>query len=256
MYRRLAMLLVLLVMAAGCGGTAASNAPPRDVDVVAHRGGVPENTLSAFKAALADPDVDVIEMDVQVSKDGGLFIIHDKTVDRTTDGKGALSELTSEQVKALKTPKGGAESVPTLDEVLALLAGAPGKRAFVEIKNPTPADTPAKVLAALKQHGVVDRSVVISFDRPLLDEVKRLDPQQPVGFVSKAFGNLEKEYPSEYLLVTYGAANKALVAEAQKAGRKVYVWTVNEKPIMETYIKMGVDGIISDQYRLLVEAIR
>jgi glycerophosphoryl diester phosphodiesterase len=256
MHRRLAVLLVLLALTTGCRGPAAPASPARDVDVVAHRGGAPENTVSAFKAALADPDVDVIEMDVQVSKDGGLFIIHDKTVDRTTDGKGAISELTSEQVKALKTPKGGAESVPTLNEVLALLAGAPGKRAFVEIKNPTPADTPAKVLAALKQHGVADRAVVISFDRPLLDEVKRLDPKQPVGFVSKAFGKLEKEYPSEYLMVTYGAATKELVAEAQKAGRKVYVWTVNDKPIMETYIKMGVDGIISDQYRLLIEGTR
>ena len=256
MHRRLAMLLLLLVMVAGCGGTPASTPAAREVTVVAHRGGTLENTLSAFKAALADPDVDVIEMDVQVSKDGALFIIHDKTVDRTTDGKGAISELTGDQVKALKTPKGGAESVPTLDDVLALLAATPGKRAFVEIKNPTPADTPAKVLAALKHHGVADRAVVISFDRPLLDEVKRLDPKQPVGFVSKAFGNVEKEYPSEYLVVTYGAATKDLVAEVQKAGRKVYVWTVNDKPIMETYIKMGVDGIISDQYRLLIEATR
>lgn len=221
--------------------------------MVAHRGGVPENTLSAFKTALADPDAGVIELDVQVSKDGELFVMHDKTVDRTTDGKGSVSDLTAQQMKALKTPKGGSEPVPTLDEVLALLAAAPGKRAFVEIKDPTPADTPDKVLAALKKHSVADRTVVISFDRTLLDAVKRLDPKQPIGFVSKAWGNLEKEYKSEYLLVTYGAATKELVAEAQKAGRKVYVWTVNDKSIMETYRKMGVDGIISDQYRQLIE---
>lgn len=235
------------------GGAKPADARARPAEVVAHRGGKPENTLSAFKAALADPAVGTIEMDVQVSKDGELFIIHDSTVDRTTNGKGLVNDLTAAQMRELRTPKGGAEPIPTLDEVLALLAATPGKRAFVEIKNPTPADTPAKVLGALKKHGVASRSVVISFDRVLLDEVKKLDPGQAVGFVSKSFGNLELSYPSEYLVIAYGAVTPDKLAEAQKAGKQVYVWTVNDRPIIETYRKMGVDGIISDEYRLVAE---
>ncbi|HWI51961.1 MAG TPA: glycerophosphodiester phosphodiesterase family protein [Symbiobacteriaceae bacterium] len=261
--RRLAVTICLLsVVAAGCA-TKSETKPPAaapvqgaaaKAEVVAHRGGKPENTLTAFKTALADPDVGAIELDVQVSKDGQLFIMHDKTVDRTTDGKGEVAALTAAELKGLKTPKGGTEPVPTLDEVLALVAALPGKRVFVEIKEPTPADTPAKVLAALKQHNVADRAVVTSFDRSLVDETRRLDPKQATGFISsKAFDAAEIAFPGEYLFITYTKVFTDKIEAAHKAGKKVYVWTVNDKSSMAIYMGMGADGIVSDEYRLVAE---
>jgi glycerophosphoryl diester phosphodiesterase len=139
----LCTLLLLTGCSAGGGAKPEKGAPavdavapaPVQVEVVAHRGGYPENTLAAFKQALGHPDVGAIELDVQVSKDGELFIMHDKTVDRTTNGKGAVADLTAAQLRALKTPReGAAEPVPLLDEALALVAATPAKRALVEIK--------------------------------------------------------------------------------------------------------------------------
>jgi glycerophosphoryl diester phosphodiesterase len=133
------------------------------------------------------------------------------------------------------------------------VAAAPGKRVFVEIKEPVPADTPAKVLAAIKQQGIADRAIVTSFDQSLLDPVRKLDPGQAVGFISKSFGSTEINYPSQYLLITSGAVTAGQMAEAHKAGKKVYVWTVDEPRAMESFLRMGVDGIISNQYRTLAE---
>lgn len=266
--RRLGAALCTLLVLTGCsagGGAApekgapAANAPasapaPVQVEVVAHRGGYPENTLAAFKQALSHPDVGAIELDVQVSKDGELFVMHDKTVDRTTTGKGAVADLTSAQLRALQTPKTGAgEPIPLLDEALALVAATPAKRVLVEIKEPTPADTPAKVVAAINKHGLGSRAIVTSFDRNLVEASRKLAPAIATGFVSKKFGSDEFSYPGEYLLITSGAVTREKVAEAHKAGKKVYVWTVDEKTPMEGYVLMGADGLISNEYGIAAE---
>lgn len=260
-----ALLCTAVLLAAGCGGKEAGTAPAQapapaakteapalPTEVVAHRGGKPENTLGAFRKALATPEVGAIELDVQVSKDGELFIMHDTTVDRTTNGKGAVADLTAEQIRQLAT-KEGSEPVPTLDQVLAEVARAPGKRVFVEIKGPTPADTPDKVVAAIKKNGVADRATVVSFDRDLVDAVKKLDPKQPTGFISKKFDKDEMEYPGEYLFITSSVVTKEKVEQAQKTGKKVYVWTVDDKLPMERFLLLHVDGIITNEYPLLIQ---
>lgn len=263
--RLLGVALCLLALLTGCSPpgngtsqpapTTAKESPsaPRETEVVAHRGGLPENTLSAFKKALSNPEVGAIELDVQVSQDGELFIMHDKTVDRTTSGKGAVKDLTAAQMRELKTPKGGTEAVPTLDEVLALVAAAPGKRVLVEIKAPVPDETPAKVLAALEKHGLAGRSVVISFDRPLVEAIRKLSPSQATGFLSKQFNQTVLSYPGEYLMITSTAITRERVEQAHKAGKKLYVWTVDDSLAMEGHLLMGVDGIISNQYELLIK---
>jgi glycerophosphoryl diester phosphodiesterase len=254
--RLVATVSLVSLAAAGCGSPGRGQPPAAGpavshTEVVAHRGGKPENTPAAFKQALADPDVGAIELDVQVSKDGQLMIMHDKTVDRTTSGKGEVAALTFAELRALRTPRDGTDPVPTLDEALALVAAAPGKRVMVEIKEPTPADTPAKVLASIKSHNLSDRTVVTSFDRNLLDETRKLDPKQATGFISsKDFGAAELGYPGEYLFITYTKVFEEKIAAAHKAGKKVYVWTVNDKAGMNVYLQMGADGIVTDEHGL------
>jgi glycerophosphoryl diester phosphodiesterase len=262
---RVGAALFTLALLTGCtqaGGAPAKEAPapapvmapaPRNVEVVAHRGGYPENTLSAFRQALATPEVGAIELDVQVSKDGELFVIHDKAVDRTTTGKGNVKDLTAAEIRDLKTPKAGAEQVPTLDDVLALVAAAPEKRVVVEIKAPNPADTPARVVAALEKHGLTKRSVVISFDRGQAEAARKAAPAQETGFLSKEWNSSVLSYPGEYVLITSAAVTRKAVEEAHAAGKKFYVWTVDDKMPMEAFMLMGVDGIISNTYEVLVE---
>ena len=94
---------------------------PLDPQLIAHRGGAayaPENTLAAFRRGIVD-GADWLEMDVQMTKDGALVVIHDETVDRTTNGRGQVGDLTLAQIRALDAGQG--ERVPTFDEVLALV---------------------------------------------------------------------------------------------------------------------------------------
>jgi glycerophosphoryl diester phosphodiesterase len=130
----------LLLLAAGCArsGSRATEAPPR-VDVIAHRGAsadAPENTPAAFRRAV-ELGADWFECDVTRTKDGRLVMIHDDTVDRTTDGRGRVADLTFDEVRRLDAGswKGAAfagERIPTLEETLELAGGRSG--AYVEIK--------------------------------------------------------------------------------------------------------------------------
>jgi glycerophosphoryl diester phosphodiesterase len=224
------------------------------VEIVAHRGGLPENTLSAFKQALATPGVGAIELDVQVSKDGELFIMHDKTVDRTTTGKGEVASLTAVQMRELKTPReNGAEPVPTLDEVLDLVAATPDKRVLIEIKAPTPGDTADKVVASVNKHKLADRALVTSFDAPLVEATRKVASTQATAFVSSTWSSKVLSDPSPYLLIKDSQVTAQAVADAHKAGKKFYVWTVDDKVVMERFILLGVDGLISNQYALGIQ---
>lgn len=154
--------------------------------LVAHRGAsavAPENTLSAFHAAI-EAGADAIELDVQASADGQLVVVHDSTLDRTTDGTGAVFETDGATIATLDagswfSPDHAGERVPTLDEVLGL--GGIGFE--VELKG-YGADFLAGVLAAVAAAGVLDRVEFTGWNLPLLALLKRLEPSARTGLFS------------------------------------------------------------------------
>jgi glycerophosphoryl diester phosphodiesterase len=126
----------LLLVALACMSAPASAAQP--VTIVAHRGlaqGVAENTLAAFRHSIGQ-GIKIIELDLRVTSDGQLVVMHDKTVDRTTDGSGRIDELTLAHIRTLKAGHNG-EQVPTFAEVLALAEGKP-VRILADVKAGTP----------------------------------------------------------------------------------------------------------------------
>jgi glycerophosphoryl diester phosphodiesterase len=151
--------------------------------VEAHRGdsaNAPENTLAAFRAAVALP-VRWIELDVHPTQDGVLVVIHDDTVDRTTDGSGAVSDLTGEALRRLDAgswfdAQFAGERIPTLAEVIDLV-GPTGTRLNIEIKSPPPGlDVARPVVDLLRQAGKAREYVVSSFDLSVLLEVQAIAP--------------------------------------------------------------------------------
>jgi glycerophosphoryl diester phosphodiesterase len=143
------------------------------VIVIAHRGAhekAPENSLAAFKTA-AELGCDYVEVDVRTTRDGKMVLMHDRTVDRTTTGKGAIKEMTLAQVRELRfRGQWPDERVPTFDEALALCKGR--IKVYIDHKDVKPAD----VMAAVEKHGML-ADVVVYGSPELLKEYKRLQPK-------------------------------------------------------------------------------
>jgi len=226
---------------------------PQGVEVVAHRGGTPENTLTAFRQALAHKGTGAIELDVQVAKDGELIVMHDLTVDRTTSGKGTVRELTASELRAMRTPRlDSLEPVPLLSEALDLMKAAEGKRVFVELKAPMPKEAVPNVIAQIRGRRLEERAIVISFDASVLDEVRKAAPELATALVANNLTDQAVNYPSPYLFLKRSAVTASAVRKVHDAGRWLYVWTVNEAPHMQEMLDLKVDGLISDTYDLAV----
>ena len=165
------------------------------LSVWAHRGesgAYPENTLSAFSAALRY-DIAGIEMDVQRTADGQLVVIHDETVDRTTDGTGAVQDMTLAELKALsiRAPGGRRETVPTLQEVLDLLRApclSRGLRLNLELKNSkVPYEgMEEQLLRAVEQAGLQDHVIFSTFSRASVRRLKALKLEAEVGMLCQS----------------------------------------------------------------------
>ncbi len=158
--------------------------------VMAHRGNraaCPENTLAAFRRALED-GADILETDVHLTADGTFVCIHDATVDRTTDGSGAVAEMSRDELRTFSAAYGrpafAAERIPTLEEVMALL---PEDRALaLELKTDRFLDRGVckNLVSALDAGGVRARTVVVSFKMARVLEVQRAAPDVPIGHIS------------------------------------------------------------------------
>jgi glycerophosphoryl diester phosphodiesterase len=226
------------------------------IAVIGHRGGkalAPENTLTAFRNAIR-LGADYVEIDVRATRDGPLILMHDQTVDRTTDGSGAVRDLDFAAIRRLDAGSKFAshyagEKVPTLDEALELCRGK--INIYLDHKEaPVP-----QVLAALKKHRM-EKYVVIYAGVQVLQEWKRLAPQLPVmPSVPDRYrreGGIEAfraELPAEVLDGNLVEWTPELVAQAHAAGAKVYVDNLGTNDNPEGFGKalaMGVDGIQTD----------
>lgn len=221
----------------------------RTILVGAHRGAMcyePENTLAAFDLAV-EQGTYRIEMDVRRSLDGHLVMMHDATVDRTTNGTGAVAEMTLAELKSLRA--GGRVPVPTLEETLCSLRGR--CRLLVEIKPPGIADD---VVALIQREGMVADCTISSFDEPSLLRVKELDPALATAY----FLTEPKPFDPRQVIGTLGttmligwrrAISAEILADAHAAGMHVRCGFGDQMTYDETYalfrelVDMGADEI-------------
>jgi glycerophosphoryl diester phosphodiesterase len=229
---------------------------------VAHRGAsryAPENTLAAFRRALED-GAPAVECDVRRTRDGHLVVIHDPTVDRTTDGRGAVGAFTLDALRRLDAgrwfaPEWAGERVPLFDDVLELVRG----RALikVEIKNdPIPADGIARqVVDAVRRHRMQEEAFIMSFDHQVTRAVSSADPQIATGILYAARlvdpVSAARAADADGLCVHWGYLDREVVAQARGAGLGIFVWTVDDEEVFRSCLALGVDGVTSNDTRLL-----
>ena len=211
------------------------------------RGYEPENTLISFQKAL-DLGVDGIELDVHLSKDGVVVVIHDETVDRTTDGIGAIHDLAVAKIKKLRTDKN--QQIPTLTEVLDLI----DKRVFVNIELKGKGTSKPVVQLVEKYIAENDWSysdfIISSFDWNLLDEVVALNPKIPIAVLTETTVEEALAFAKKIKATAINPDYTLLSPENSKQlkgeGFQIFPWTVNEIDAIAKMKSYGVDGIISD----------
>lgn len=228
---------------------------PRQVLVVGHRGAMghcPENTMASFERAI-ELGADWIELDVHLTRDGQLAVIHDETLDRTTDGSGYVGQRSMAELKQLDagswhSPESAGQRIPTLDEVLTL-ARERGVMVDVEIKN-APIyyeGIERAVRDALERCGMTERAIVISFDHPVVKRLKDLEPRVATGVLyagrpADSVG-LARAANADALLPHFAYVTPADVQEAHAHGIAVAPWVSSDPRVLSQLIAAGVDGI-------------
>ncbi|MBX3171698.1 MAG: hypothetical protein KF760_30085 [Candidatus Eremiobacteraeota bacterium] len=232
--------LGLLASAVGVVQAQVQTQPPL---VVAHRGETDharENSLEAFRQALAD-GAGAIELDVHLTADGDLAVNHDDTLDRTYGVPGVVREMSSQELRAL--------GVPMLSDVLAL----PDCKFIIEIKHPHGGrhlGIEQVLIDQLQNSGTEERAVVISFDETSLKTLHQLEPGLTTGYLYSGKELDPKQTRAElgvtYLGPHFSAVDAEYVEKAHEAGMKVNAWTVNEEKDLKHMLELGVDAITTD----------
>ncbi len=236
--------------------------------VIAHRGAsglAPENTLAAFQQAI-DLGVDRIEMDLRLSIDGEVVIIHDKTIMRTTNGWGSVRKLSLKRLQKYSAgswfhPDFSAERVPTFREVLELVQGR--ATLLLEVKDGSPYHhgIEQNIIQLINEFKAHDWCIIQSFNDRVLGNFRKLPELQSdmqklfEAFIPVApfYGGSRFSYKrirtynfAEEVNINYRYVNPRVVRKVHELGKKVNVWTVNQPENLQKYVEMGVDGIITD----------
>ena len=224
--------------------------------VIAHRGAsghAPENTIAAFQKAI-DLGAHYLEIDLHLSQDGEMVVIHDSSVDRTTNGKGDVAHLTLIELKKLDAGLG--EKIPTLKEVFELIKNQKIKM-IIEIKDGHLMED--KLIKLIREYHYDERVILKSFKQETLLNLKKLAPKIPqllvfvfaipsLDFVLGTrlyFDDLLK-WQGEYLQEHRFFMKKSYVESMQQNGHKVIGWGVNSESEIKEMLEMGVDGIETD----------
>ena len=227
--------------------------------IIAHRGfsgRFPENTLRAFGEALKLP-IDAIELDVRKTLDGALVVMHDETVDRTTQGSGRIGNLTWDEIKKLdagiwKGEEFAGERVPSLDEALEFIKGQ--TMLLIEIKEP---GTEAQIVEAIYRHNALGWVNLVSFHAEAIALAKKMVPQisytliggEPVGSSDMAFSDFIRATFScgaNSVTVHYSALTAQRILYCHRRYLFVGAWTVDTEELAKQLFSMGVDAIASN----------
>lgn len=228
--------------------------------VVAHRGWsarAPENTLAAYRLAI-ESGAELAECDVMLSRDGVPVLMHDDTVDRTTNGSGPVGHISAADLVKLDAgswfgSEWASERVPTLVQALRLVAGK--LRFVIEIKEGAAAPN---VLAAVREAGVApDDLVIFSFAREAVEAIAKAEPRLPTSWLidevpadtegRRAVLGEALEVRASAIGVNHRKADAELIRMAHERGLLVFVWTVNREADIRRVIGLGVDAVISDK---------
>lgn len=231
---------------------------PRDVATVAHRGihrYAPENTRISYVQAV-EAGAPIVEIDTALTSDGQIILMHDKTVDRTTDGTGKVAELTLAEIRKLdagawKDPKYKGEPVPTIQEIADVVRGK------ATIMFDLKAEGQGEAIAAwLAESGFPKDQVILA---PWTDEegvalrkhvrdvpMIRLTSKLPTDTFDDAYFAQMREKGFSGFSINWLNLSEAFVKAAHKNGMKVYVWTINDAPDIAGAVLMGVDGVVTD----------
>lgn len=254
----------------------ATNEVPRLL-TIAHRGAsgyAPENTLAAYRLSLL-MNADYLELDLQLTKDGEIVVMHDRTVNRTTNGKGEIRRMTLTEIKALdagswfneKHPmyareEYADEKVPTLREVFETF----GNRANYLLETKTPADNPGleeKMWSLVKQYGMDGHVAIQSFSKKSLRKIRKWDPnillyqliwyRHPSTITWNKLNGIKKY--ANGIGVNYNKINEDYVRKVKESGLSIIPYTLNYQIHMDRAVRWGVDGIHTDYPDRLQEVL-
>ena len=250
--------------------------------VIAHQGGerlFPSNTLYAFEQAYK-LGVDMFELDVHQTKDGHLVVIHDETVDRTTDGQGKVKEMSLQEIQALDAGyywtedgtnfpyRGQGLQIPTLAELFERYPKVP---MIIDLKDEASSDGQA-LCSLLKQYNKTDHTIIGSFHTAALKRFRNICPDVTTSLnYSEAFRMVLHSYT--FLLASlfspqaraahvpmrkgkFPIIHAGFLKLAKQKNIAVHVWTVNDPEEMQYLIDLGVDGIMTDRPDLLLELLK
>ena len=233
---------------------------------IAHRGAsgyAPENTLAAFRRAVAQ-GVTFIETDLHLTRDVHFVAIHDDTVDRTTNGRGAVKQLTLAEIRKLDAGAWFAsefigERVPILEEILDF-SRKHDVVFYLELKSDGFWGGEHALISALRDSGEIQRMVIISFEPAILANLRKLEPLLMTGILSD--GQLANpfeqavEIGARQLVLRGDLMTPNLLQEAHRRDIQVVCWTVNQPAHMRLLASAGVDGIMSDYPDRLLAALK
>ncbi len=212
---------------------------------IGHRGAAghaPENTIAAIRRGIS-LGVDFVELDLQRTRDGRLVVIHDKLVDRTTDGSGFVSEMTWDELQLLDA--GNGERIPCLEEALAAANG----QAWAILEAKTPGIGPAihRVVRASAFSGQV---IYASFLHEEILEIRKMDPLARTMALMECLpvsgAALARDANATLVGLSLDCATAEYIARLHDAGLEVLLYTVNDPKLIRCAIEFGADGVISD----------
>jgi glycerophosphoryl diester phosphodiesterase len=231
--------------------------------LIGHRGypaKFPENTLASFEGAM-QAGCHMIELDVTLTRDRKVVVIHDDTLDRTTNGKGPVRDHSLEEIKRVDAgswfdPRFSTERVPELLEVMKLTTG----RCMLNIeikKSAFDADYPVdaierQVVKLVKNSGAMDRVILSSFDKRILERIAAMEDPPEIAYISD-HGADQRVLEMLFALRAFSwhprftVLTRGQVDLLHGAGLKVFPWTINTREEAEKLIAMGVDGIICNE---------
>ena len=231
-------------------------------DISAHRGSslsAPENTMSAFEQAVSDM-ADYVELDVHLTFDGVVVVMHDSNLKRTTGFNQNIWQTSFDKIQQLDagswfSEEYEGEKVPTLEQVIDEVGQS--VKLNIEIKyNKKEQGLTRAVVDIIERKGIEDRCIVTSSDYSVLTEVKKLNNEISTGYVlSAAYGAFYSISYVDVISINYTFVNKALVDAVHGNGKEIYVWTVNSPSIVKALANMGVDNIITDDPVMAREAV-